>query len=376
MRTYRRLCVHLSKRDRKELRQLLRKGFQPVRTILRALTLLQLDAGQTAGEVATHLQLSSKAVREIGRRYEQEGIERALHDKQRPGAAALLDAGQKQRIIAMVCSDPPAGRARWTVRLIAAEAVRRKLVPRAGRETIRLLLESHDFQPWRKKMWCVAELDELYIERMEDVLALYEKPYDAAEPVVCLDEKPISLQAEVRPPRRAAPGHIAKQDNEYQRRGTANVFAVVEPKAGRHFTCATPNRTAAEFAKTLGSLLENYRSARTIHVVWDNLNIHCKKSLTDHYGKEQADEMWSRLTIHATPIHGSWLHQAEMELSLYSRQCLGTRRIPDLKTLQRETRSWKARVNRDQVKINWKFERTAARKNFGYNKNSFRQSIA
>ena len=224
-------------------------------------------------------------------------------------------------------------------------------------------------------MWCVAELDEIYIERMEDVLALYEKPYDAAEPVVCLDEKPISLQAEVRPPRRAAPGHIAKQDNEYQRRGTANVFAVVEPKAGRHFTCATPNRTAAEFAKTLGSLLENYRSARTIHVVWDNLNIHCKKSLTDYYGKEQADEMWSRLTIHATPLHGSWLHQAEMELSLYSRQCLGTRRIPDLKTLQRETRSWKARVNRDQVKINWKFERTAARKKFGYNKNSFRQSM-
>ena len=110
MRTYRRLRVHLSKRDRKELRQLPRKGLQPVRTVLRALTLLQLDAGQTAGEVASHLQLSSKAVREIGRRYEQKGIERALHDKQRPGAAALPGAGQKQRIIAMVCSDPPAGR--------------------------------------------------------------------------------------------------------------------------------------------------------------------------------------------------------------------------------------------------------------------------
>ena len=152
MRTYRRLCVHLSKRDRKELRQLPRKGLQPVRTVLRALTLLQLDASQTACEVATHLQLSSKAVREIGRRYEQEGTERALHDKQRPGAAPLPGAGQKQRIIAMVRSDPPAGRARWTVRLIAAEAVRRKLVPRAGRETIRLLLESHDFKPGEKNV--------------------------------------------------------------------------------------------------------------------------------------------------------------------------------------------------------------------------------
>ena len=105
----------------------------------------------------------------------------------------------------------------------------------------------------------MAELDEPCIERMEDVLALYEKPYDAAQPVVCLDEKPVLLHEAARPLRPAAPGHIAKQDNEYQRCGTANVFAVVEPKAGRHFTCATPNRTAAEFAKTLGSLLENYR---------------------------------------------------------------------------------------------------------------------
>ena len=151
MRTYRRLWVRLSKRDRKALRQLLPKGIQPVRTVLRALTLLQLDAGQTASEVATDVHLTSKAVREIGRRYEQEGLDRTLHDKQRRGAAALLGAGEKQRIIALVCADPPAGRARWTVRLIAQEAVKRKLVPRAGRETIRVLLESHDFKPWRGK---------------------------------------------------------------------------------------------------------------------------------------------------------------------------------------------------------------------------------
>lgn len=177
-------------------------------------------------------------------------------------------------------------------------------------------------------MWCVAELDEKHIERMEDVLALYERPYDAAEPVVCLDEKPIFPHKEVRPSRPAAPGHAAKRDNEHQRCGTANVFAVVEPKAGRHFTSATPHRTAAEFAKTLGSLLDRYPSARTMRLVWDNLNMHCKKSLTDYHGKKQGGEMWSRLTIHPTPLHGSWLNQAEMELSLYSRQCLGSRRIP------------------------------------------------
>ena len=223
-------------------------------------------------------------------------------------------------------------------------------------------------------MWCVAELDEQYVERMEDLLALYERPYDPAEPEICLDEKPISLHAEVRPPRAAAPGRLAKRDNEYKRCGTANVFAVVEPKAGRHFTSATPNRSAAKFAKMLGAVLDRYPAARTIHLVWDNLNIHCRKSLTDYYGEKQGRKMWSRLTIHPTPKHGSWLNQAEIELSLYSRQCLGTRRIPDLATLQRETRSWTRGANRARVRINWKFDRKTARKQFGYKKNTFRQS--
>ena len=150
MRTYRRLSVRLSQRDRKELRQLLRKGIQPVRAVSRALSLLQLDAGQAASDVPANVHLSSKAVREIGRRYEQGGLERAHYDKQRPGATPLLQASQKQRIIAMVCSNPPEGRARWTVRMIAAEAVERRLVPRAGRETIRMLLESHDLKPLRE----------------------------------------------------------------------------------------------------------------------------------------------------------------------------------------------------------------------------------
>ena len=103
-------------------------------------------------------------------------------------------------------------------------------------------------------MWCVAELDEEYIEKMEDVLKTYEKPYNPAEPVVCLDEKPVSLHADVRPPQPAAPGKLAKRDNEYERRGTANVFCAVEPQAGKHFIGPTPDRSAAEFARISGEL--------------------------------------------------------------------------------------------------------------------------
>jgi hypothetical protein len=215
-------------------------------------------------------------------------------------------------------------------------------------------------------MWCVAELDQNYIERMEDVLAVYEKPYHADQPVVCLDEKPISLHADVRSPRPMRPGKPARPDNEYKRCGTANVFGVVEPKGGRHFTTATSDRSAPQFAHIVKHIVDYYPDAQTIHLVMDNLNIHCRKSLVDCFGEQKGGELWNRLTVHYTPKHGSWLNQAEIELSLYSRQCLGKRRIPSLGKLRQETRIWNRSANRKRTKINWQFTRKKARKVFHY----------
>ena len=151
MRAYRRLHIRLPKRHRDKVDLLLRGGIQPVRVVLRALALTQLHDGNTVADVAANLRLTPKAVRAIGRRYEDQGLERALRDRRHPGATLTFDASQKQRIIAMVCSDPPEGCARWTVRLVAEEAVKRKLVPDIGRESIRVLLLHHDFKPWREK---------------------------------------------------------------------------------------------------------------------------------------------------------------------------------------------------------------------------------
>ena len=223
-------------------------------------------------------------------------------------------------------------------------------------------------------MWCVAELNDEYIAKMEDVLETYEKPYDPAEPVVCLDEKSVTLHADVRPVAPAAPGREARRDNEYERRGTANVFCAVEPKAGRHFTFPTPNRSAFEFAQVACKLALQYPGAKTIHLVMDNLNIHRRKSLTDVFGIEIGTEIWDCFTVHYTPTHGSWLDQAEIEIGIFSRQCLGRRRIPDLKTLRRESRAWNRRMNRERVKINWKFDRKTARRKFGYKKKLFKRS--
>lgn len=145
------LRINVPTKDQKEIRKLLRGGIQQVRVVLRALTLLRLAQGIAAPQIARLLELTPQAVRKIAHRYLEGGLDRALYEKQRPGATELLDDRQKRRIVAMVCSQPPEGRARWTVRLVTEQAVKRKLVPRVGRETIRILLQSHDLKPWREK---------------------------------------------------------------------------------------------------------------------------------------------------------------------------------------------------------------------------------
>lgn len=140
------------------------------------------------------------------------------------------------------------------------------------------------------------------------------------------------------------PGKIAKRDNEYQRCDMANVSCAVEPQAGKHFTWPTPSWFAPEFTKVM--------------------RIHGRKSFTDSHGEKEGGALWNSLTVRYTPKHGSWLNQAEIEISLYARQCLGKRRIPELASLQRESRAWNRQVNRARVNINWKFSRHDAQHKF------------
>ena len=215
-------------------------------------------------------------------------------------------------------------------------------------------------------MWCVGELNEEYIDRMEDVLEVYEKPLSVREPVVCVDEKPVVLHEDTRPTTPLQQGRVARRDYEYLRCGTANVFCGIEPKAGRHFTKATPTRSSPEFADFLLGIAEHYPAADTIHLIVDNLSTHTRKALVERFGEEAGGWLWNRFTVHYTPKHGSWLNQAEIEISLFSRQCLGKRRIGDIATLRRQTKAWNHRTNRDRVTIQWKFTRKQARRKMNY----------
>ncbi len=147
-----RVHVELGEKDRHQIARMLRKGRESARVLRRALILRQLDEGQTGTQVARGVGVVRKTVRVIARRYEEEGLESALYERPRPGKPRSLDPSQNQRVIVMVCSPPPAGQARWSVRLIATEAVKRQLAPPVSRETIRLLLQNHDLKPWREKM--------------------------------------------------------------------------------------------------------------------------------------------------------------------------------------------------------------------------------
>ena len=151
MQSYHRVHVQLRKKDRQQVAQMLSKGQESARVLRRASILRQLDDRQKVAQVAANVGVARKTVRAIARRYEEEGLESALYEKPRPGKQPALDTGQSQRIIAMVCGPPPQGTARWSVRLIAKEAVKRRLAPHVGRETIRILLQNHELKPWREK---------------------------------------------------------------------------------------------------------------------------------------------------------------------------------------------------------------------------------
>jgi hypothetical protein len=215
-------------------------------------------------------------------------------------------------------------------------------------------------------MWCVPEIDEEFVARMEDVLRLHARRYRASEPVVCLDERPVQLLDPARPSVPMKAGRVRRSDYEYVRAGTANIFCIVEPKTGRRLTYASANRTGKAFAHAMYRVGRRYGAARRIHMVVDNLNTHAKKSLTDAFGAAAGLKLWRRFKMHYTPKHASWLNPAEIEASLVSRECLGNRRIGHLHAFKSQVAAWRARADRERRPIRWRFTVKDARRVFRY----------
>jgi hypothetical protein len=196
---------------------------------------------------------------------------------------------------------------------------------------------------------------------MEDVLTIYELPYDRQHPVICMDESCKQLIGEVREPMPCEPGKPERVDDEYVRNGVAEIFLEVEPLIGRRHVDVTQHRARIDWAWWIKSMLdERYPDAVSVRLVMDNLNTHSVASLYETFPPKEARRLAERLEIHYTPKHGSWLNIAEIELSVLNGQCLD-RRIPDMQTMQKQVTAWEKDRNNRQSKIRWQFSTTEAR---------------
>ena len=196
---------------------------------------------------------------------------------------------------------------------------------------------------------------------MEDILDVYERPYDSTMPVVCMDEKPYQLIGDAREPLPVRPGDTQKIDSEYVRNGTCSIFAFIEPLGGKHHVSVREQRTATDWAEEIRYLVdEMYPDAKKIILVMDNLNTHKPASLYKAFPPEVARRILRRLEIHYTPKHGSWLDIAEIELNVMTRQCLN-RRIDNIVDLRSELGAWENERNKQQATVNWQFKTADAR---------------
>lgn len=357
--------VTLTPSERVELSCMVLGGKAAVRKLKRAQILLAADNGSTDEEIARNVAVGTSTVYRTKQRFVEHGLERALNEAPRPGAERKLNVTDESLLIAVTCSKPAAGRARWTLQLLADEMVRLTTHETVSIETIRRRLGEIDLKPWREKMWCIPKVDSEFVARMEDVLALYEEPADDRRPVVCFDETPRQLIGEERVPIPAEPGRLGRYDYEYVRNGTANIFMMVDVNRPWRHAKVTDQRTAADFADCMRELVdEHYPDAERIRVVLDNLSTHTPSALYERFEPAEARRILSRLEFHFTPKHASWLNMVEIEIGVLVGQCLD-RRISDKATLVREVAIWEQRRNRERAQIDWLFTVERARDKLG-----------
>jgi hypothetical protein len=213
-----------------------------------------------------------------------------------------------------------------------------------------------------KRCWCIPPAHNAeFVWHMEEVLDVYQRPYDPQRPVICLDEASKQLLAEVRAPLPPAPGQVAREDCEYERHGTANLFITTEPLRGWRHVTVTDQRRRVDFAPVIRELVDvHFPDAERITLVMDNLNTHTPASLYEAFEPAEAKRLADKLEIHYTPKHGSWLNMAEIELSVLARQCLAAR-LPDKATLQEQVAAWEQARNQHGVRIDWQFTTADAR---------------
>ena len=353
--------VQLTEAERAELTGFVSGGKHSARKLKRAQILLAADGGLNDDDIAAAVAVGGSTVYRTKRRFVEGNLEAALTEQPRAGADRKLTANEEALLIATACSDPPTGRARWTLQLLAGAMVRLTDHDRLSRETVRRRLAENHLKPWQKDMWCIPKVDAEYVARMEDVLDLYAEQPDPKRPVVCFDESPIQLIGQARQPIPAAPGRPERFDYEYRRNGAVNLFVFLDAHRSWRRVKVTDHRTAGDFALCMRELVDvDFPKAERTRVVLDNLSTHTAAALYAAFPPAEARRVLRRLEFHYTPKHASWLNMVEIEIGVLKGQCLD-RRIESYDRLVAEIDAWQSQRNRSGARINWMFSTEKAR---------------
>ena len=340
--------VELCPAERAQLIEMLSAGKHVARRLTRAQILLAADAGAGDEEIARAISVGGSTVYRTKRQFVEVGLEAALCEEPRPGAERKLSGKEEALLIATACSKPPAGRARWTLELLADEMVKLTEHDALSRETVRRRLAENDLKPWRRDMWRLPTVDAEYVARMEDVLDLYSEAPDPKRPVVCFDESPTQLIGEVRQPIPARPGQL-------------DLFIVLDAHNSWRKVKVTDRRAAEDFALCMRELCDaHFPGAEKIRVVLDNLSTHSASALYQTFSPPEARRILRRLEFHYTPRHASWLNMVEIEIGVLRSQYLD-RRIDNRNLLVSEIAHWERQRNQDGDRIKWMFTTDKAR---------------
>ena len=356
--------ITLSKDERKIIKKFQKKtSSSHART--RCAILLAADStyncGKTYQAIADRAGSSVATVIKTLKEFSENGFTKTVTPNRNPNSdtARLKATGDVEAmVIATACSPAPKGYVRWTLNLLYNQMmVVLEDAVSISRATIGRILVKNDLRPHLNEYWCIPPNEDAeFVAHMEDILDVYQQPYDPEYPLWCMDEKPYQILDESRNPLPMRPGDTAKIDSEYVRNGTVSIYCFVQPHTGKILHAVEPTRTAVDWAEKIKYLADEIEpDAKKIVLVMDNLNTHSVASLYKAFPPEEARRLARRLEVHYTPKHGSWLNIAEIAINIMTRECLN-RRIPNMDALKMELKTWNAAYNQDPSPVNWQFQ--------------------
>src|SRR6266481_387309 len=334
--------VRLDTIERELCQEIISKGKSSAKRQLKARILLKADISKEGeawsdDQIIKALSTTASMVYRVRRQLVEEGFEAVLARKQRvtPAIPRIFDGEKEAKLVQLACSHAPEGRARSKKNIL---------------------------KPHLKEQWVIPpHRNTAFIAAMEDVLEVYRRPRDPNKPLLCVDESSKQLTLETRTPIPMQPGQLRREDHEYERNGTVNIFMMFAPLEGWRHVEVTDRRTAIDYAHLLKRASDvDFLNAEKILLVQDNLNTHNWSSLYEAFPADEARRLVERFEWHYTPKHGSWLDMAESELGALTKQCLD-RRIPDKKTIIKEIAAWERERNKNKTKADWQFTTADAR---------------